>query len=80
MVDNEMESLPFTKGYVLRVTTKHLRKSIDVSIRKTFDRVKEFADDQDKSREVFDTLAVLHKLRNALDEFQRINSEEFKGK
>jgi hypothetical protein len=78
MADND-ELLPFTKGYVLRVTTKHLRKSIDISIRKTFGRVKEFADDQDKSREVFETLAVLHQLRNALDEFQRVNSDEFKG-
>lgn len=74
-----MEDKPFSKAYVLRTTAKHMRKSIDVSIRKTFERIKEFSNDQEKSHEIFQTLAVLHQLRNQLDSFQEANKEEFKG-
>jgi hypothetical protein len=70
---------PFSMGYVLRTTAKHMRKSIDISIRKTFERVAEFAGDQDKSAEVFKTLASLHAMRKQLDDFQHKNSEDFKG-
>ena len=66
-------------GYVLRATAKHMRKSIDISIRKTFERVAEFADDQEKSREVFNTLSFLHTMRKQLDDFQKQYSENFKG-
>jgi hypothetical protein len=70
---------PFSQGYVLRTTAKHMRKSIDISIRKTFERVQEFADDQPKSQEVFQTLAFLHNMRKQLDDFQSTYSENFKG-
>jgi hypothetical protein len=70
---------PFSMGYVLRTTAKHMRKSIDISIRKTFERVPEFADDQAKSQEVFQTLAFLHTMRKQLDDFQSQHSENFKG-
>ena len=72
------EVKPFTMGYVLRVTAKHMRKSIDISIRKTFERIAEFADDQDKSKEVFTTLSHLHNMRKQLDDFQLTNSSDFK--
>lgn len=70
---------PFSQGYVLRTTAKHMRKSIDISIGKTFDRVAEFAEDQQKSQEVFQTLAFLHTMRKQLDDFQNTHSENFKG-
>ena len=70
---------PFSQGFILRTTAKHMRKSIDISIRKTFERVAEFADDQEKSREVFETLSVLHTMRKQLDDFQASNSTTFKG-
>ncbi len=70
---------PFSMGYVLRTTAKHMRKSIDISIRKTFERVPEFAEDQEKSQEVFKTLAFLHTMRKQLDDFQAQHSENFKG-
>jgi hypothetical protein len=70
---------PFSMGYVLRTTAKHMRKSIDISIRKTFERVAEFADSQPKSEEIFKTLSVLHQMRKDLDDFQHQNSEDFKG-
>lgn len=79
MADQEDKQKPFSMGYVLRTTAKHMRKSIDISIRKTFERVKEFEGNQEKSQEVFNTLAQLHAMRKQLDEFQRINQEDFKG-
>lgn len=70
---------PFSMGYVLRTTAKHMRKSIDISIRKTFDRVAEFAHNQEKSEEVFKTLSNLHIMRKNLDDFQNSNQTVFKG-
>ena len=77
MVQDEQK--PFSMGYVLRTTAKHMRKSIDISIRKTFERVPEFAHDQAKSQEVFKTLSQLHTMRKQLDDFQAANSENFKS-
>jgi hypothetical protein len=74
-----MEQKPFSQGYVLRTTAKHMRKSIDISIRKTFERIGDFADDQEKSKEIFLTLSVLHQMRKELDDFQLQNSTNFKG-
>ena len=71
---------PFSKGYVLRTTAKHMRKSIDISIRKTFERIPEFAENKEMSEEVFKTLSTLHQMRKQLDDFQHQNSEDFKGK
>ncbi len=79
-MDNpENQVKPFSMSYVLRTTAKHMRKSIDISIRKTFERVSEFADDQKKSEEVFKTLSFLHTMRKQLDDFQEANSESFKS-
>lgn len=70
---------PFGMGYVLRVTAKSVRRDIDISIRKTFERVSEFADDPVKSKEVFNTLALLHSMRKQLDDFQAANAESFRS-
>jgi len=70
---------PFSIGYVLRTTAKHMRKAIDISIRKTFDRTVEFKDQPEKAKEVFDALQVLHTMRKNLDEFQSANQHLFKG-
>jgi predicted component of type VI protein secretion system len=70
---------PFSTSYVLRTTAKHMRKSIDISIRKTFERVKEFEPDTVKAKEVFITLSVLHQMRKNLDDFQALNLDNFKG-
>ena len=75
----ENQSKPFSMGYVLRTTAKHMRKSIDISIRKTFERIKEFEGDQVKSQEVFQTLAQLHAMRKQLDDFQLANQEQFRS-
>ncbi len=60
---------PFSMGYVLRVTAKHQRKSVDISIRKTFERLAEFIGDEEKSQEIFRTLAHLHAMRKQIDDF-----------
>ena len=70
---------PFSIGYVLRTTAKHMRKSIDISIRKTFDRVAEFDGNQAKSEKVFRTLSTLHAMRKQLDDFQAANADDFRG-
>ena len=69
---------PFNMSYVLRATARHMRKSIDISIRKTNDRWPEFAGDEVKSKEVMKTLMVLHDMRKNLDTFQRDNADKFK--
>lgn len=76
---SETENLPFTKSHVLRATAKHMRKSIDISIRKTFNRVKDFDGNSEKSQEVFETLSILHQMREQLDDFQRTNNKDFTG-
>lgn len=75
----ENQEKPFSMGYVLRTTAKHMRKSIDISIRKTFERIKEFEGNQEKSQEVFKALSHLHAMRKQLDDFQQANQEQFRG-
>jgi len=74
-----MEQKPFNMSHVLRTTAKHMRKSIDISIRKSFERLPEFSGNPEKSQEVFRTLAYLHKMRKQLDDFQADNAADFKS-
>jgi len=67
-----MEIRPFSCSYVIRTTVKHMKKNIDISIRKTFERIKEFDGDQIKSQEVFKTLSMLHTLRKEIEDFEFI--------
>jgi hypothetical protein len=59
----------FNKYYVLRITSLHIKKAIDNSIRKTYDRLK----DVDDKVEVFETLDVLHKIRKIMEDFENNN-------
>lgn len=61
---------PFSSEFVLKTTAKNMRKSVDLSIQKTFDRIPEFAGDQEKSSEIFKTLTMLHSIRKQIDSFQ----------
>ena len=61
---------PFSFEYVIATTISHMQKSIDISIRKTFERVKDFDENTDKSKEIFYTLSELHKMRKSLDDYQ----------
>jgi len=74
MENTEQTQKPFSMDYVVRTTVKHMRKSVDTSIRKTMDRMPEFAADQDKSQEVFKTLTYLHGIKKSLDGFNSKDS------
>lgn len=68
-----MESIdptPFTGDYVIALTLKHMRKSLDISIAKTLARIAEFDGNQEKSQEVFKTLIALHTLKKSLENSQ----------
>ena len=67
---NNISSKPFSQEYVLRTTTKHVIKSIDISIRKTFERIEEFSGDHEKSQEIFKTLVLLNTMRRMVVDSQ----------
>lgn len=69
---------PFTRGYVLRTTMKHMQRSVDMSIRKTFDRTREFETNSAKSTEAFEALSFLHTMRKMLEDFKAAHPEAFK--
>jgi hypothetical protein len=74
-----MPKNPFDMDYVLKITSDHMRKSIDISIKKTFARFPEFLSNPEKSIELFNTLSVLHRMRKNIDAFQVTNIRDFKG-
>ena len=73
---------PFDKSFVLQTTLRNMKKDIDFSTRKTFDRYKDFAIEGDeehtrKRQEIFETLDVLNRMHKLLDEFQEHNTHLF---
>ena len=73
---------PFDKGFVLQTTMRNMKKDIDFSTRKTFDRFKDFGEEGNpehdaKRTEIFETLDVLNKMHKLLDEFQEHNEHLF---
>jgi hypothetical protein len=66
-MSNMQYSKPFDMRFVFKVTVRHMRKCIDNSLEKTFNRIKEFEGNVEKSTEIFKTLAMLHSMRNQLD-------------
>jgi len=66
---------PFTKEFVLQRTADNMQRAIDISINKTFERVKDFEDNSEKSLEVFETLSTLHQMRKNIDDFRNTNSQ-----
>lgn len=82
--DNKMteKKPPFDKSFVLQTTLRNMKKDIDFSSRKTFDRYKDFNDTQNtedgiKRQEIFETLDVLNKMHKLLDDFQDNNQHLF---
>jgi phosphoketolase len=79
LIEEPIESLkPFSMGYVLKTTARHMRKSVDLSIRKTFERIVDFSEDKAKSQEIFETLSSLHMMKKQLDDFVADNADKFK--
>jgi len=75
-----MTEKPFSKTFVMRTTFRHMRRSVDISIRKSFERFQDFDNDSEMGQEIMETLDVLHKVRKLLDDFQSNNSELFTEK
>jgi len=62
----------------MRTTFKHMRRSVDISIRKTFERFQDFDNDNEVGKDIMETLSVLHSVRKILDDFQEHNQPLFK--
>lgn len=69
---------PFSLSYVMKVTLKHIRQAIEVSIHKTSDRWEDFPEDDEKRNEVTRTLMLLHGLRKLIDDFNKQHSDKIK--
>lgn len=72
------KSVPFSKGYVLRATKKHMLRSIDISVSKSFERLKEFEGNSEKGIEIMETLSVLNTMKKLVEEFELNNQHLFK--
>ena len=77
MIDNNQDKPPFSKSFVMKTTFRHMRRSVDISIRKSFERFQDFDKDTDAGREIMETLSVLHTVRKLLDDFQENNKHLF---
>jgi hypothetical protein len=71
---------PFSKSFVMRTTFRHMRRSVDISIRKSFERFQDFDQNSKVGQEIMETLSILHTVRKMLDDFQAENSEIFTDK
>lgn len=69
-----MPDKPFSMGFVLRETFKHMRKSVDISTQKTIARLGEFKNDSEKLTEVMTTLSNLNRLSKLLDDVEHNNT------
>ena len=68
---------PFSKSFVMKTTFRHMRRSVDISIRKSFERFQDFDKESEAGREIMETLSVLHTVRKVLDDFQENNKHLF---
>jgi len=57
-----------------------MRRSVDISIRKSFERFQDFDNDSVAGKEIMETLDTLHKVRKMLDDFQLNNAGLFTDK
>ncbi|MDB4575347.1 hypothetical protein N9112_00125 [bacterium] len=69
---------PFSMEYVIGVTARYMRRDIEMSIEKTLNRMPEYANDPEKSQEIFKTLSVLQSIKNQINEIES-NSSKIKG-
>jgi len=68
---------PFSKSFVMKTTFRHMRRSVDISIRKSFERFQDFDKNSEAGKEIMETLSVLHTVRKVLDDFQENNKHLF---
>ena len=72
---DDMNRPDFTKDYVIRTTLNHMMESINISTRKTINRVREFEDDPEKTEEIKDTLDSLNALINLMKDIKTNNRD-----
>jgi hypothetical protein len=77
MVDIDQDKPPFSKAFVMKTTFRHMRRSVDISIRKSFERFQDFDKNSEAGKEIMETLSVLHTVRKVLDDFQENNKHLF---
>jgi hypothetical protein len=73
---NENTPRPFSLEFVLNTTVNNMKRDIDISIRKTFERIGEFADNPVKSREVLTTLFALHNMKKQINVFKHQDTNQ----
>jgi hypothetical protein len=71
----ESKNKPFSLDYVINATKKHMLKSVDISIKKTIERIQEFSNDPEKSKEIFETLSHLDSMKRSLSDESMITSK-----
>jgi len=64
----------------MRTTFRHMRRSVDISIRKSFERFQDFDQNSEAGKEIMETLSLLHTVRKMLDDFQASNPHLFTEK
>jgi aspartyl/asparaginyl beta-hydroxylase (cupin superfamily) len=62
-MSNKDNQKPFSIGYVMRTTARHMSRAVSLSVEKTMARIPEFADNPEKSNEVFTTLTKLQAMK-----------------
>ena len=71
---------PYDKGFVMRTTFKHMQRSVDISIGKSFERLNDFPGDNAMGKEILETLSVLHQVKKFVQEFETNNKHLFISK
>jgi hypothetical protein len=59
--------IPFTRAFVLNVTTRNMLRAIDHSIAKTTGRIQEFDGNSEVSTEILRTLHALQEIRKQVE-------------
>ena len=77
---DQQKIYPFSKAFVMKTTFRHMRRSIDISINKTFERLRDFDQNSEAGLEIMETLSTLHICRKMLDDFQKHNPNQFSDK
>lgn len=75
-----MTEKPFSKTFVMKTTFRHMRRSVDISIGKSFERFQDFDNNSKAGREIMETLSTLYTVKKILDDFQKNNPELFEEK
>jgi len=72
----QQSNKPFSQDFVIKTTLKNMQKAIDISVNKTLSRVSEFADNPEKSNEIFMTLGNLQTMKKSLENIQIYESDK----